>query len=279
MSESTITTLDPHTTEDPIDEPQSLAAPLTVLYQDEYLIAVEKPGGMLVHRSFLDKEQSRYALQAVRDQIGQRVYPVHRLDRPTCGILVFALSSDIARKLSEQNQQAGWQKGYLAVVRGYLKDAGELDYPLVEQLDKIADKFAQTNKAAQTAITRYQPLLQVELPYSVSRYPSTRYSLIALQPITGRKHQLRRHMAHLRHPIVGDTTHGDGKHNMFFRQQLDCQRLLLCAFILRFTHPVTAEPILLQASLAEFQDVFSALNWPTDPTYYLEHFNSFLETN
>lgn len=279
MSESTIITPQVQAVKELAELPQSLATPLTVLYQDEYLVAVEKPGGMLVHRSFLDKEQSRYALQAVRDQIGQRVYPVHRLDRPTCGILVFALSPEIARKLSEQNQQEGWQKGYLAVVRGYLKEAGELDYPLVEQLDKIADKYAQTDKAAQSAITRYQPLLQVELPYPVSRYPSSRYSLIALQPITGRKHQLRRHMAHLRHPIVGDTTHGDGKHNLFFRQHLASQQLLLCAFTLRFKHPITAEPVLLQASLTEFQDVFMALNWPTDPAYYLKHFNSFLETN
>ncbi|MDP4945273.1 MAG: tRNA pseudouridine(65) synthase TruC [Alishewanella sp.] len=261
-----------------LTEAPTFAEPLTILYQDEYLVAVDKPSGMLVHRSFLDKEISRYALQAVRDQIGQHVYPVHRLDRPTSGVLLFALSSEVARLLSEQNQQGLWQKGYLAVVRGYVTAAGELDYALTEQLDKIADKFAAADKAAQAALSRYSPLQRVELPIPVSRYTTSRYTLLALQPITGRKHQLRRHMAHLRHPIVGDTSHGDGKHNAMFREQFACNRLLLCAFTLRLPHPITGQPLLLEAGLNELTTLFTHFNWPVDSAYYRQQFNFFLET-
>ncbi|WP_268248622.1 tRNA pseudouridine(65) synthase TruC [Alishewanella longhuensis] len=253
--------------------------PLTILYQDEYLVAVDKPSGMLVHRSFLDKHETRFVLQTLRDQLGQHLYPVHRLDRPTSGVLVFALSAEIARVLSQQIEAGLWQKGYLAVVRGYLQVAGTLDYPLKEQLDNIADKFVRVDKAAQSAVTRYQPLHDVELPFAVSRYSTARYSLVALQPITGRKHQLRRHLAHLRHPIVGDTSHGDGKHNALFREQFANERLLLCAFTLQLPHPVTGNRLILQAGLAELSALFARFAWPTDETYYQQLFQQFLEHN
>lgn len=224
-------------------EPFVLTAPLNILYQDQYLVAVDKPSGMLVHRSFLDKHETVFVMQTLRDQIGQHVFPVHRLDRPTSGVLLFALSADIARLLGEQQEKKQWRKHYLAVVRGFLAQGGELDYPLKEQLDKIADKFSRDDKAAQHAITRYQPLQQVELPIPVSKYPAARYSLVALQPITGRKHQLRRHLAHIRHPIVGDTSHGDGKHNALFKDNFNCRRLLLVAKQLQLAHPVTGETL------------------------------------
>ncbi|MDX3774496.1 tRNA pseudouridine(65) synthase TruC [Chromatiaceae bacterium AAb-1] len=250
---------------------------LTILYQDDWLVAVDKPAGMLVHRSFLDKHETRFVMQTLRDQLGQHVYPVHRLDRPTSGVLLFALSADVARMLSEQNAAQKWRKGYLAVVRGYIEQSGELDYPLVEELDRIADKYARQDKAAQQAITRYQPLQQTELPFAVGRYPTSRYSLVALQPLTGRKHQLRRHLAHLRHPIVGDTSHGDGKHNRFFQQHFQCRRLLLVAWQLSFYHPVTGADITINAGLHELIRLFERLEWPTDSTYYQNIFSTFLQ--
>lgn len=253
--------------------------PLTILYQDSYLVVVDKPSGMLVHRSFLDKHETRFVLQSLRDQLRLHLYPVHRLDRPTSGVLVFALSADIARVLSQQIEAGLWQKGYLAVVRGHLQAAGTLDYPLKEQLDSIADKYARSDKAAQSAVTRYQPLNYVELPFAVSRYATARYSLVALQPLTGRKHQLRRHLAHLRHPIVGDTSHGDGKHNALFREKFANERLLLCAFTLQFPHPVTGEILCMHAELAELGSLFSRFGWPSDQTYYQQLFQQFLEHN
>jgi tRNA pseudouridine65 synthase len=230
---------------------------LEILYQDEWLVAVNKPAGMLVHRSFLDKHETEFVMLRLRDQIGQHVFPLHRLDRPTSGVLLFGLSSDIARQMGEQQHQ--WQKTYLAVVRGYLKEAMLLDYALKEQHDAIADKFARTDKAAQQAQTAIWPLAQTELPFAVGRYPTARYSLLALQPLTGRKHQLRRHCEHLFHPIIGDTTHGDGKHNQLFRDKFHCNRLLLHAFTLAFQHPISGCQINIKAPLCDFAWMLSQL--------------------
>lgn len=283
MSESTLTTAGtaPATAErqgrGALTDSSDVTPLLTIIYQDAYLVAIDKPSGMLVHRSFLDKHETRFVLQTLRDQLGQHVYPVHRLDRPTSGILVFALSADIARILSAQIASGFWQKGYLAVVRGHLKVVGRLDYPLKEQLDGIADKFAREDKAAQSAITRYQPLHYVELPFAVGRYATARYSLVALQPLTGRKHQLRRHLAHLRYPIVGDTSHGDGKHNALFREQFANERLLLCAYCLQLPHPITGEILRFQAQLAELGPLFKRFSWPDDAAYYQHVFQQFLE--
>lgn len=247
----------------------AMAAPtLDIVYLDQYLAVVDKPAGMLVHRSFLDKHETLFVMQTLRNQLGQHVFPVHRLDRPTSGVLVFALSSEVARLLTEQHQQESWRKFYLAIVRGYVKAPLLLDYPLYEQLDKIADKQANQHKAAQDARTALWPLAQVELPIAVGRYPAARYSLLALQPLTGRKHQLRRHLAHLRHPIVGDTSHGDGKHNQLFAQHLSAQRLMLVAKRLQLQHPITGEMLCFDAGLQEMQPLFETFGWPTAHTYY-----------
>ena len=163
-------------------------------------------------------------MQTLRDQIDQHVYPVHRLDRPTSGVLMFALSSEVAREVMPLFAQHAIQKTYHAVVRGWIDEGGILDYPLKEELDKIADKRATDNTEAKEAITHYQPLAQVEVPYSTGRFPTTRYGLVELKPQTGRKHQLRRHMAHLRHPIVGDTRHGEGRHNRLYRDKYNVHK-------------------------------------------------------
>jgi tRNA pseudouridine65 synthase len=210
---------------------------LEILYRDEHIVAINKPSGLLVHRSLIDRHETRFAIQLVRDQIGQKVYPVHRLDKPTSGVLLFALDSDTARLLTEQFTAGQVQKTYLAIVRGYTEETGVIDYPLQEQLDKIADAEADPDKPAQAAITHYRRLAAVEFPYPVGRYATARYSLLELQPKTGRKHQLRRHLKHIFHPIVGDTTHGDGKQNAFFREQFACNRLLLHAASLQLQHP------------------------------------------
>ena len=162
---------------------------LEILYQDDVLVAVNKPAGMLVHRSWLDRHETQFVMQTLRDQIGQLVYPIHRLDRPTSGVLLFALNSEIANLLCQQFEQKQIEKQYLAVVRGYVTGHGEIDYPLKIQLDKIADKFSQQDKAPQSAVTFYEGLQTVEMPYGVGRYATSRYSLVRLVPRTGRKHQ------------------------------------------------------------------------------------------
>jgi tRNA pseudouridine65 synthase len=222
---------------------------LDILYRDDYVVAINKPSGLLVHRSLIDRHETRFAIQLTRDQIGQKVYPVHRLDKPTSGVLLFALDSDTARLLNAQFTAGLVHKTYLAVVRGHTAESGVIDYPLREELDKIADANADQDKPAQAALTHYQRLATTELPFPVGRYASARYSLLELTPKTGRKHQLRRHLKHIFHPIVGDTTHGDGKHNALFREQFDCQRLLLHANTLQVTHPHHAEVLHLAAPL------------------------------
>ncbi|MCZ4374057.1 tRNA pseudouridine(65) synthase TruC [Vibrio diazotrophicus] len=235
---------------------------LEIIYQDEYLVAVNKPAGMLVHRSWLDKHETQFVMQTLRDQIGQHVFPLHRLDRPTSGVLVFALSSEIASNVMPMFANHEMVKTYHAIVRGWIEEGDVLDYSLKEELDKIADKFAKQDKEAQSAVTEYQPLAKVEVPFSTGKFPTTRYCLVEMKPKTGRKHQLRRHMAHLRHPIVGDTTHGDGKHNRLYREVYDCHRLMLHASELRFVHPYTKQELVLKASFDEsWQKLFAEFEW------------------
>jgi tRNA pseudouridine65 synthase len=222
---------------------------LSIIYQDEYLVAINKPPGLLVHRSMLDKHETQFAVQLLRDQIGQHIFPVHRLDRPTSGVLVFALSADIARKLAEQLAAQTIEKTYLAIVRGHILDEGQIDYALKEKLDKIADKMVKQDKPAQEAITFFNCLDKFELPFAVSKYATARYSLVQLTPKTGRKHQLRRHLAHINHPIVGDTAHGDGKHNTFIRQQFNFNQLALTCKSMLLTHPVSETPLALRCDL------------------------------
>jgi tRNA pseudouridine65 synthase len=230
---------------------------LEILYKDEYLVVINKPSGLLVHKSPIDKRETQFALQMVRDQIGQYVYPVHRLDKPTSGVLVFALSSEMASLLSEQFKSHTIQKEYLAVVRGYTKASELIDYDLKVILDKKADKDRNKNKEPQEAQTYYECLSTIELPFPVSRYPVARYSLLRLLPKTGRKHQLRRHMKHILHPIVGDTKYGRNEHNRLFREKFDCHRLLLHASKISFVHPISKEPLVIEAGLDEvFKEVY-----------------------
>lgn len=235
---------------------------LEIIYQDEHIVAVNKPAGWLVHRSWLDSHETVFVMQTVRDQIGQHVYTVHRLDRPTSGVLLMALSSDIARALSLQFEQHQIQKTYHAVVRGYVLEDGTIDYEMTEELDKIADKFSRAEKAPQPSITHYQPLAQVEVPVAIGRYDTARFSLMELRPETGRKHQLRRHMAHIRHPIIGDSTHGDLRQNRGIAQHFDCSRLMLHASHLSLNHPVTGESLSLTARWDEsWQGLMSHFGW------------------
>jgi tRNA pseudouridine65 synthase len=209
---------------------------MKVLYQDEHLIAVNKPSGWLVHRSWLDRHETRFVMQTVRDQIGQHVFTVHRLDQV--------------------------QKTYHAVVRGYVLEGGTVDYALTEELDKLADKHANPDKGPKPAVSHYQPLATVEMPVAIGRYDTSRYSLVELKPETGRKHQLRRHMVHLRHPIIGDTAHGDLRQNRGMAEHFGCSRLMLHASHLQLTHPVSGQPLHISAPWeADWQGVMSQFGW------------------
>ena len=222
---------------------------LPVLYQDEHIIAIEKPPGLLVHRSPIDRHETVFAVQTLRDQIGQHVYPAHRLDRPTSGVLVFSFSSEIAAKLGQQMMDKQVVKTYHAVVRGFVHHTGYIDYALKYRYDKIADKHKRPQQPPQPASTMYQSVAKFEVPEPVGKYQSARYSLVKLSPSTGRKHQLRRHMVHIRHPIIGDTTHGDGKQNKFAKQHFNFNNLALSCTHMGFSHPITGKWVTINSQM------------------------------
>eukprot|EP01030_Chromulinospumella_sphaerica_P006108 gene6108-5970_t len=205
--------------------------PLHILWQDEHMVAVYKPAGWLVHRTGLDAGETRFVMQTLRDQLGQHVFPVHRLDKGTCGVLVMALHSDAARALSQAFEQHATHKRYLAMVRGWAPAEAEVDHPL-------RPDDAPPDAPVQDAHTRFRTLARLTLPQaSDPRFATTRAALVEAVPTTGRRHQIRRHLKHLAHPIIGDATHGKGPLNRWWAERLGQQRLWLHAWQLSLPHP------------------------------------------
>ena len=225
---------------------------------------MDKPSGLLVHRSPIDRHERRFAVQLLRDQIGRRVHPVHRLDKGTSGVLVFALDRETARTLAGDFAGQRVAKTYLAVVRGWPADSGVIDPPLGAVEDPLTGQAP--GGAPRQARTRFRTLATVELPCRVDRYPTSRYALVELEPETGRRHQLRRHLAHMSHPIIGDSTYGKGRHNRLFADRFGVQRLLLACVRLELTHPATGERLAIEAPLAaEFAALVRQLGWSWPP--------------
>ena len=246
---------------EPCSTEQNSFAPLEIVHQDEWLVAINKPAGLLVHRSRIDVRATEFALQQLRDQIQQPVFPVHRIDRPTSGVLLFALDRSIAAAVSKQFEQRTVEKSYHAIVRGFLAEDGRWNEALIEKHDRIVDRKAKKNKDAQSATTLFRSLRQWEVPFSAGKYPSSRYSLALIHPLMGRKHQIRRHFNHMAHPIIGDTTFGDRRHNRLFAEQLGCRRLLLAATELKLDHPVAGSRISITAGIGTaFEEAITRLN-------------------
>ena len=241
-------------------------APLQVLYRDDAIIVIDKPPGLLVHRSEIDRRETRFAIQMLRDQIGQRVWPAHRLDRGTSGVLLFGLSAEIAGQLGRQFEAGTVEKRYWAVVRGHPQPEGIIDHALTRQRDAYEFQGKTSSHEAQSATTRFRCLATTELQAAIERYPTSRYALVELEPLTGRRHQLRRHLKHIAHPIIGDATYGKGKHNRYFAAQLDCQRMLLACVALAFDHPISGQRIKINAPPSgEFAALLARFNWPLVP--------------
>jgi len=229
---------------------------LPLLYRDARLVAVHKPAGLLVHKSPIDKHETRYAMKIIRNQIDQWVYPVHRLDKPTSGVLLFALDPEAASHLGQQFESQLVDKQYHALVRGFTNDCGEIDHALKEIAAFKSDQARLDEKEAKAAFTAYATLQRFELPYTDGRFPSSRYSLLSLAPKSGRKHQIRRHLKHISHPIIGDVKYGKGPHNRLFRETFDTERLMLACTMMSFSHPSSNELLTIEATP---QDNFSAL--------------------
>jgi tRNA pseudouridine65 synthase len=234
-----------------------MSNPLTVLFRDDHLLIVHKPAGLLVHRSPIDKHETEFALQYARTlNGGQHVYPVHRLDRPTSGILVFARDSDTARSLGLSMMAGEVAKTYLAMVRGWPPEQGKIDHPLREEPEDRRLKGEE--QPVRDALTYFHTLATTEIPVEIEKYPSSRYAVVELNPKTGRKHQLRRHMKHINHPIIGDANHGRGRHNRYFAERFGQGRLMLAATRMAFQHPVSGKPLTISAAPeASFLEVLS----------------------
>jgi len=240
-----------------------LAEELPILYRDEQIVVIDKPPGLLVHRSEIDRHETRFAIQILRDQIGQHVWPAHRLDRGTSGVLLFGLSKEIAGQLGRQFETGTVEKHYLAVVRGYPPASGSIAHALSRQRDAYEFQGEHSSTEAQAALTHFRKLAEIELPVAVDRYPCSRYALLALEPVTGRRHQIRRHLKHIAHPIIGDATYGKGRHNRYFAEQLDCHRLLLACIGMAFNHPLDGRRVHIKAPVSgEFAATLARFSWP-----------------
>lgn len=224
---------------------------LEIVYQDDHLIAINKPHGLLVHRSSIANDAKEFALQLLRDQVNRHVSPVHRLDRKTGGLLLFAFEKNVETAMQQQFMNGEVQKKYLAVLRGYAPDQMAIDYPL-----------AKENGTIQEAFTAFVTLKRAELDIAFGKHPTSRYSLVEASPTTGRMHQLRKHFAHIFYPIIGDRKHGCNKQNKFFKETWDMTTMLLHASELKFLHPVTGKQVHLKASVqTEFLRVMDLMKW------------------
>jgi len=223
---------------------------LDILYKDEHLIAINKPSGLLVHRSPIARDTSQFALQLLRNQIGKRVYPAHRLDRKTSGTLLFSLDKATDSKMQQLFATRQVRKVYLAILRGYTPQEGEIDYPLKKENGDIQD-----------ALTRFRTLATAEIALPSGKHLTSRYSFVKATPATGRMHQLRRHFAHILHPIIGDRPHGCNKQNRLWKLTFHMDSMLLHASSLHFKHPMTERDVMIDAPLPpEFKRVLSILN-------------------
>ncbi len=225
--------------------------PLPLLYRDEHYVAVDKPSGLLVHRSAISRDES-FALQRVRDQLGQHVYTIHRLDRATSGVLLFGLSSAAARQMCDLFATRAVAKRYLAIVRGFAPSAITVERPVREE----------EGGSYQAAVTHFRTLATVELPIAVPPYASARYSLVEAHPESGRRHQIRKHLRDINHPVIGDVNYGDRHHNHMYQQQFLSRRLLLMARTLSFAHPYTGALVRLEAPVApEVVPLLTRFGW------------------
>ena len=216
-----------------------------VLYQDVHMVAINKPPGYVVHRSAMTHNARDIVLQSLRDQLERRVYPVHRLDRKTSGVLLFALDQKTQKDIYKLFQNQEIAKEYRAIVRGWTAAEGLIDYALTNDKGK-----------SQTAKTIYHTLKHYEIDLPHGKFETSRYSLVALKPLTGRMHQLRKHMAHINHPILGDRPHGCNKQNRLWKNTFDLNEMMLHANYISMNHPVTAGKLEIEAPFsAEFERV------------------------
>jgi tRNA pseudouridine65 synthase len=229
---------------------------LGVLHRDEWLAVVDKPAGLMVHDSALARGETDFAADRLREQFGRPVFLVHRLDRATSGCLLFAFDRDTASALGRELMSRAFEKEYWTVCRGWPEEAFTVDHPLDGGPGKPMKK---------PAVTRFERIATCELDEPSAGFPTSRYALLRAFPETGRFRQIRRHLKHVSHHLIGDTSHGDGRHNRAFRMR-GIHRMLLHARRLAFTHPADGRRIEAVAPPdAEFARALALFDLPATP--------------
>ncbi|WP_428740315.1 pseudouridine synthase [Tenacibaculum sp.] len=225
-----------------------------ILYEDDFILCVSKPNNVVVHHAHHSRNvaEEDSLLQILQQQIDQKVYPVHRLDRKTSGIILLAKESGFVAKFQELFTNNQIQKTYYGIVRGHAPETKIIDSP-------VKGRDANVHKDAETHLTTVKTVT-VDIP--VKPYNTSRYSLVKLEPKTGRLHQLRIHMNKISHPLIGDPKYGDKNHNTMFIENFNCENLFLHAHSLEFVHPYSNEELVLIANFPEdWNTVFNRFNW------------------
>tara|TARA_B100000809_G_scaffold86740_1_gene85098 strand:- start:428 stop:1150 length:723 start_codon:yes stop_codon:yes gene_type:complete len=232
---------------------QPIIESIEIIFEDEFIIVVNKPNNFIIHESHYARNiRETTLLQFLEQQLGYPVYPAHRLDRKTSGVILLLKSKDNVSQFQELFNSKSIQKTYYAIVRGFSPDNGIIDSPVKNDDTGIYKE----------ALTHYKSVNNIELNIPVHPYDNSRYSLIELKPQTGRMHQLRKHMNKINHPIVGDYKYGDRFHNRMFETEFECIYMFLHAYTLDFTHPITKIDLQLKADFpADWQKLFNKFNW------------------
>lgn len=215
---------------------------LDILYKDEWIVAINKPHRLIVHPSPIARDADTSAMEELRDQLGHYVYPAHRLDRKTGGVLLFGLTNEVKAMMDRIFAERQIQKIYYAIVRGFTEDEGVIDYALTNEKNKT-----------QEAITNYKTVAQSEIAIPSGGHNTSRYSLVRVNPVHGRMHQIRKHFAHIHHPIIGDRPHGCNKQNKLFKEKWQMIDMLLHAHQIQFPHPINDSQLSI---IAPIQQVF-----------------------
>lgn len=227
---------------------------VSILYEDDYIVCASKPNNVVVHHAHHSRNVADEAslLQLLQEQCGEKLYPIHRLDRKTSGILLLAKKSEYVAKFQELFTNNQIQKTYYGIVRGHAPETKIIDSP-VKGRDANVHKDAETHLETLKTVT-------VDIP--VKPYDTSRYSLVKLMPKTGRLHQLRIHMNKISHPLIGDPKYGDKNHNMMFLENFNCENLFLHARSLAFIHPYLNEKLEIIAELPQdWNTVFERFGW------------------
>ena len=230
-----------------------MIAPIDIVFDDEAVLAVNKPAGLLVHRSSIAADERDFLLDRLQTQVGGPLFLAHRLDRATSGVVLLAKSRAVAGELGRQFMRRSVVKRYLAVVRGWPDAEGTIDHALPDVRERSPRK---------PALTRWRTLATTTVPIEMGRYPEQRYALVEASPETGRYRQIRKHFHHISHHIVGDTSHGRGDHNRLWRIHFSMHRMLLHAWRLEFAHPASGARVVLVAKPDEvWQRVAERFGW------------------